>query len=135
VVCSLFLSLLLVDLFVKAYFYCLFVKVFFLRPFLLFKGLAFYCLFSFFRFGFLSLFVFPLLFALVLSLFFLTYVVSSLAYPNLLGIKRLGCCCFSCPFYFIIYLYCMLARGAWFSIYIIFFSRLLLYACSFYLCL
>jgi hypothetical protein len=26
----------------------------------------------------------------------LAHVVSSLAYPNLLGTKRLGCCCFCC---------------------------------------
>jgi hypothetical protein len=51
--------------------------------------------FSLFNFVFLFFYRpwFPLFFfALVLSLF-LSHVVSSLAYPNLLGIKRLGCCC------------------------------------------
>jgi hypothetical protein len=32
-------------------------------------------------------------FTLVLYLFFFAHVVSSLAYPNLLGNKMLGCCC------------------------------------------
>jgi hypothetical protein len=36
---------------------------------------------------------FPFFFTLVLSLFFCAHVVSSLAYPNLLGNKRLGYCC------------------------------------------
>jgi hypothetical protein len=49
--------------------------------------------FLLFLFDFLSPF-FPFFFALVLYLFF-THVVSSLAYPNLLGNKRLGCCCLS----------------------------------------
>jgi hypothetical protein len=69
-----------------------FVKFFSLPPFRFFD-LAFYCLFSFFYLVFLSPFVFPFFFALVLYLFFLAYVVSSLAYPNLLGNKRLDCCC------------------------------------------
>jgi hypothetical protein len=34
----------------------------------------------------------------------LTHVVSSLAYPNLLGTKRLGCCC--CSTMQIIHIYC-----------------------------
>jgi hypothetical protein len=42
---------------------------------------------------------YALLFALPAGLSlpcFLTHVVSSLAHPNLLGTKRLGCCCFCC---------------------------------------
>jgi hypothetical protein len=35
----------------------------------------------------------PFFFTLVLSLFFLARVISSLAYPNLFGNKRLSCCC------------------------------------------
>jgi hypothetical protein len=63
-------------------------------PLFHFFDLAFYCLFSFFLFGFLLPFVFPLFFAFVLYLFFyLAHVVSSLAYPNLLENKMLGCCC------------------------------------------
>jgi hypothetical protein len=76
-----------------SFFLLSFVK-FFPYPFFIFFDLAFYCLFSFFLFGFLLPFVFPLFFALVLYLFFyLAHVVSSLAYPNLLGNKMLGCCC------------------------------------------
>jgi hypothetical protein len=66
-----------------------FVKFFFPCPFFAFFDLAFYCLLSFFLFGFFIAFVFPLFFTLVLYLFFLAHVVSSLAYPNLLGNKRL----------------------------------------------
>jgi hypothetical protein len=51
-----------------------------------FFDLAFYCFFSFFDLIFLSLFVFSF-FAFILYLFFLAYVVSSLAYPTCLGIK------------------------------------------------
>jgi hypothetical protein len=52
--------------------------------------LAFYCLFYFFYLVFLSSYVFPFFFALVLYLpFFWAHVVSALAYPNLLGNKRL----------------------------------------------
>jgi hypothetical protein len=49
--------------------------------------------FSLFNFVFLSPLVSPLLFCSCFVPFFLSHVVSSLAYPNLLGIKRLGCCC------------------------------------------
>jgi hypothetical protein len=41
---------------------------------------------------FLSSFVFPLLFQHCFIPDSSTHVVSSLAYPNLLGTKRLGCC-------------------------------------------
>jgi hypothetical protein len=47
-------------------------------------------------FLFLSSFVFPLLFRHCFIPVSLTHVVSSLAYPNLLGTKRLGCCCCCC---------------------------------------
>jgi hypothetical protein len=63
-----------------------FVK-FFSLPLFHFFDLAFYCLFSFFIWFFIALY-FPLFFALVFA-----PVVSSLASPNLLGNKRLGCCC------------------------------------------
>jgi hypothetical protein len=57
-----------------------------------FFDLAFYCLFSFFIWFFYGPLFSPYFFALVLYLFF-AHVVSSLAYPNLLGNKWLGCCC------------------------------------------
>jgi hypothetical protein len=44
-------------------------------------------------FLFLSSFAFALLFRHCFILVSLAHVVSSLAYPNLLGTKRLGCCC------------------------------------------
>jgi hypothetical protein len=44
-------------------------------------------------FLFLSSFVFALLFRHCFIPVSLAHVVSSLAYPNLLGTKRLGCCC------------------------------------------
>jgi hypothetical protein len=47
-------------------------------------------------FLFLSSFVFSLLFRYCFIPVFLAHVVSSLAYPNLLGTKRLGCCCCCC---------------------------------------
>jgi hypothetical protein len=65
-----------------------FVK-FFSLPLFRFFDLAFYCLFSFFDLVFLSPFVFLFFFTLVLYLFFFAHVVSSLAYPNLFGNKRL----------------------------------------------
>jgi hypothetical protein len=62
-----------------------------------FFNLAFYCLFSYFILFFIA-HCFPLLFALVLSLFFITHVVSSLDYLNLLRNKRLCCyCCSKLP--------------------------------------
>jgi hypothetical protein len=85
-------------------FYCILSK-FFSRPFSLFFGLAFYCLFSFCRIGFcfyrpsFSLFFFDIV--LFLFLWLVWFHLYSLAYPNLLGTKRLGCCCFS----FIFWLY------------------------------
>jgi hypothetical protein len=42
---------------------------------------------------FLSSFIFPLLFRHCFIPVSLAHVVSSLAYPNLLGTKRLGCYC------------------------------------------
>jgi hypothetical protein len=50
-----------------------------------------------FRFGFFTPFVFPLYFRSCFVPVFLAPVVSSLAYPNLLGTKRLGCCCNDSP--------------------------------------
>jgi hypothetical protein len=47
-------------------------------------------------FLFLSSFVFPLLFRHCFIPVSLAHVVSSLAYPNLLETKRLGCCCCCC---------------------------------------
>jgi hypothetical protein len=49
--------------------------------------------FSFFCLVFLSSFIFPLLFRHCFIPVSLSHVVSYLAYPNLLGTKRLGCCC------------------------------------------
>jgi hypothetical protein len=72
-------------------FYCLLLS-FFPAPFSLFD-LAFYCLFSFFLFDFFIALCFLLLFHSCFVPVFFSYVVSSLAYPNLLGNKRLGCCC------------------------------------------
>jgi hypothetical protein len=46
---------------------------------------------------FLSSFILPFLFWHCFIHVFLTHVILSLAYPNLLGTKRLGCCC--CKFY------------------------------------
>jgi hypothetical protein len=75
---------------------------FFLLPFCLsffpapsrFFDLALYCLFSFFDLVFLSSFVSPLLFRSCFVPVFL--LISSLAYPNLLGNKMLGGCCCCC---------------------------------------
>jgi hypothetical protein len=50
-------------------------------------------------FLFLSSFVFPLLFRYCFIPVSLAHVVSTLAYPNLLGTKRLGCCCYCCRVY------------------------------------
>jgi hypothetical protein len=74
-----------------SFFFIVFCQSFLFRPISLFFGLTFYCLFSFF----LSSFVF-LLFRHCFIPVSLTRVVSSLAYPNLLGTKRLGCCCCCC---------------------------------------
>jgi hypothetical protein len=57
-----------------------------------------FIVFSPFLFGFFIAICFPLLFycCFVLVCFFLAHVVSSLAYPNLLENKKLGCCCCYC---------------------------------------
>jgi hypothetical protein len=62
----------------------------FLLPFFYFFDLAFYCFFSFLYLIFLLSFVFPFFFTLV---YFFSYVVSSVAYHNLLENKRLNCGC------------------------------------------
>jgi hypothetical protein len=67
-----------------------FCQVFF-PPLFCFFDLEFYCLFSFFYLAFLSLFVFPFLRSCFVAFF--SHVFSPLAYPNLLGNKRLSCCC------------------------------------------
>jgi hypothetical protein len=77
-------------------FYCLLSKFFFFffRPFSLFflsVLLSFLLLSNWFLF--LSSFIFPLLFRHCFIPVSLAHVVSSLAYPNLLRTKRLGCCC------------------------------------------
>jgi hypothetical protein len=81
-------------------FYCLLSKFFFLFfppifTFLLSVLLSFLLLSNWFLF--LSSFIFPLLFRHCFIPVSLAHVVSYLAYPNLLGTKRLGCC---------IHLYC-----------------------------
>jgi hypothetical protein len=78
-----------------SFFFITFLSQFFLflfAPFRFFCDLVFYCIFSFFWFGFLSPFVFSL-FSPLFCLYFSAHVVLSLAHPNLLGTKRLGCCC------------------------------------------
>jgi hypothetical protein len=79
-------------------FYCLLSKFFFLffAPFcffLLSVLLSFLVLSNWFLF--LSSFVFPLLFQHCFIPVSLAHLISSLAYPNLLGTKWLGCCCSS----------------------------------------
>jgi hypothetical protein len=64
------------------------------RFFLLSVLLSFLLLSNWFLF--LSSFVFPLLFRHCFIPISLAHVVSSLAYPNWLGTKRLGCCCCCC---------------------------------------
>jgi hypothetical protein len=80
-----------------SFFFIVFCQSFFsfFPPLFAFFCLAFYCLFSFCRIGFLFLssFDFRLLFRHCFIPVSLAHVVSSLAYPNLLGTKRLGCCC------------------------------------------
>jgi hypothetical protein len=73
-------------------FYCLLSKFFFppLFAFFLLSVLLSFLLWSNW-FLFLSSFVFPLLFRYWFIPVSLAHVVSSLAYPNLLGTKRLGC--------------------------------------------
>jgi hypothetical protein len=75
-------------------FYCLLSKFFF-PPLFAFFLLSVLLSFLFLSnwFFFLSSFVFPLLFWHCFIHVSLAHVVSSLAYPNLLGTKRLGCCC------------------------------------------
>jgi hypothetical protein len=77
------------------------VKVFFLffRPFSLFflnVLLSFLLLLNWFLF--LSSFVFPLLFRHYFIPVSLALVISSLAYPNFLGTKMLGCCYYNNSF-------------------------------------
>jgi hypothetical protein len=61
---------------------------FLIAPFRFFV-LVFYCLFPFFY----LVFFIPLLFHPCFVTVFRLLWVSSLVYPNLLGTKRLGCCC------------------------------------------
>jgi hypothetical protein len=77
---------------VKVFFSTLFRFLFWLSVLLSFLPLSNWFLF-------LSFFVFPLLFWHCFIYVSLAHVVSSLAYPNLLGTKRLGCCC--CSHYFV----------------------------------
>jgi hypothetical protein len=70
---------------------------FFFLFFRLFCALVFYCLFPFFLVWFISPFVSSLLFHPCFVFVFRLMWVSSLAYPNVLGTKRLGgCCCMLC---------------------------------------
>jgi hypothetical protein len=62
----------------------------FYSPFFAFLWLS---VFFLFLFGFLSPFISPLLFHPCFVSVFWLMRVSSLAYPNLLETKRLGCCC------------------------------------------
>jgi hypothetical protein len=77
-----------------SFFFIVFCQSFFSVPFHFFwlsVLLSFLFLSNWFLF--LSSFVFPVLFQHCFILVSLAHVVSSLAYPNLLGTKRLGCCC------------------------------------------
>jgi hypothetical protein len=78
-----------------SFFFIAFLSSFFRAPFYFFD-LAFYCIFSFSDLVFYRPLFPPFFFVLVLSLFFLAYAVSSLAYPNLLGNKMIGCYCCYC---------------------------------------
>jgi hypothetical protein len=75
-------------IFCQSFFFLFFVPF---RFFLLSVLLSFLLLSNWFLF--LSFFVFPLLFRRCFIPVSLAHVVSSLAYPSLLGTKRLGCCC------------------------------------------
>jgi hypothetical protein len=84
-----------------SFFFIVFCQSFFFRPFsffLLSVLLSFLLLSNWFLF--LSSFVFPLLFRHCFIPVSWAHVVSSLAYPNLLGTKRLGCCCCCCCYGF-----------------------------------
>jgi hypothetical protein len=61
-------------------------------PLFRFFDLAFYYIFSFFDLVFYRPLFSPSFLLLFVPVFF-AHVVSSLAYPNLLENKRLGCCC------------------------------------------
>jgi hypothetical protein len=96
-----------------SFFFIVFCQRFFpfFRPFSLFLLsvlLSFLLLSNWFLF--LSSFVFPLLFRHCFIPISLAHVVSSLAYPNLLGTKRLGCCVFlllslTLPLFFRVYVF------------------------------
>jgi hypothetical protein len=77
--------------------YCLLMLVFsfflFIRPLSPFYVLIFYCLFLFFYLIFLLPFLFSLFFFTFIFVFVFWFLwASSLAYPNLLGTKRLSFC-------------------------------------------
>jgi hypothetical protein len=77
-------------------FYCLLSKFFpSLFIFLLSVLLSFLPLSNWFLF--LSSFIFPLIFRHCFISVYLTHVISSLAYLNLLETKRVGCCCIQIP--------------------------------------
>jgi hypothetical protein len=106
-------------------FFIVFCQSFFPCPFSLFFWLS--VLLSFLLlsnwFLFLSSFVFPLLFrhcfipvSLVRHCFIpvsLAHVVSSLAYPNLLGTKMLGCCCYCIQELFLLYTVLVVSCGSY----------------------
>jgi hypothetical protein len=77
-----------------SFFFIVFWQSFFSHPFsLFFLSVLLSFLFLSNWFLFLSSFVFPLLFRHCFIPVSLAHVVSALAYLNLLGTKRLGCCC------------------------------------------
>jgi hypothetical protein len=98
-----------------------------------FFGFVFYCLFSLCRIGFCfyQSFVFPLLFRHCFIPGSLAHVVSSLAYPNLLETKRLGCCC--CCILFYQHSYSIYVSAMMFSPHILTYFFLALYQ-EIYLC-
>jgi hypothetical protein len=83
-------------------FYYLLSKIFFPPLFVFFLSvlLSFLFLSNWF---FLSSFIFFLLFRHCFIPVSLVHVFSSLVYPNLLGTKRLGCCCLSSSLLLVIY--------------------------------
>jgi hypothetical protein len=76
------------------FFFIVFLSSFFPAPF---RFLTYHFIaFSSFSIWFFIALCFSPFFVLVLSLFFLAHLVSSLTYSNLLGNKMLGCCCSCC---------------------------------------
>jgi hypothetical protein len=76
-----------------SFFFIAFLSSFF-PPLFAFFDLAFYCIFSFFNLVFYCPLFSPFFFCSCSFPVFLAHMVPSLAYPDLLGNKMLGCCCY-----------------------------------------